>query len=538
MAEGRGGRCPWGLARWIGLAALYLLFNAATQLAASPTANFDQAEMLVLVQELRLGYTAQPPLYVWLNWLPDAIAGPSLAMNLALKCLLMAASVGFSLAALRDAGEARRQAPLVLAGFALIPVVIWESQRVLTHSALAVALVLAVLLQAQRLRAAPTRRGYLAWGLLGGAALIAKYNTAIALAALAGALLLAPGWRTVLLTPRLAWAALGAALAVLPHFAWLALNRSAVGSTVRKLERSADPFGFVKGLAELSGALAACVGVMGLVWISVLALRTVRRACAGGGDAGRGETLVPPAVAGPPVAAPSVAAPSAVSSSAAALHRLVSLQLALGLALTAAFVVVSGSRHFEERWLLPVLAPLPLWLALAVRRGDLRRGMLAAGAVMALAAALMLPGRVLFAGHLARGKPAVVSLPYVALGADMRAAHGEPAAILADTQTLGGNLRLVFPRARILVPGVTRHEAPAEGALWAVYEDSDCESQPLTKRVDEQRLLPAPGVPCTVHEAPLLHLPGRTHRLHLQVLGGAGAAAPGALSGTPPSGGR
>jgi len=522
MAEGRGGSRPWGLAWWSGLAALYLLFNAATQLAVSPTANFDQAEMLVLVQELRLGYTAQPPLYVWLNWLPDALAGPSLALNLALKCLLMAASVAFSLAALRNAGEARWQAPLVLAGFALIPVVIWESQRVLTHSALAVALVLATLWQAQRLRTAPTPLGYLAWGLLGGAALIAKYNTAIALAALMGALLLAPGWRVVLLTPRLAWAALGAALAVLPHLAWLVLNHSAVGSTVRKLERSADPFGFVAGLAELSGALAACAGVMGLVWISVLALRLVRRAFRGRGDAGRGEVLMPPAgaptVAVERAAAPAVAAPSVAAPSAAALQRLVSLQLALGLALTAAFVVVSGSRHFEERWLLPVLAPLPLWLALVVRRSDLRRGMLAVGAAMALAAALMLPGRVLFAEHLARGKPAVVSLPYVALAADMRAVHGEPAAILADTQTLGGNLRLVFPGARILVPGVTRREAPAEGALWAVYEDSDCEGRPLTPREGEQGLLPAPGVPCTVHEAPLLHHPARTHRLHLQVL--------------------
>lgn len=511
MADGRGGRRPWGLAWWSGLAALYLLFNAATQLAASPTANFDQAEMLVLVQELRLGYTAQPPLYVWLNWLPDALAGPSLALNLALKCLLLAACVALSLAALRDAGEARWQAPLVLAGFALMPVAIWESQRVLTHSALAVALVLATLWQAQRLRAAPTPLRYLAWGLLGGAALIAKYNTAIALAALAGALLLAPGWRAVLLTPRLAWAALGAALAVLPHFAWLAVNLSAVGSTVRKLERSADPFGFVAGLGEMSGALAACVGVMGLVWISVLALRLLRRAAPGS----------------------SLAVPGAVE-----LQRLVSLQLTLGLALTAAFVAVSGSRHFEERWLLPVLAPLPLWLALVVRRTDLRRVMLAVGAAMALAAALMLPGRVFFAEHLARGKPAVVSLPYVALAADMRAAHGEPAAILADTQTLGGNLRLVFPGARILVPGVTRYEAPAGGALWAVYEDSDCEGRPLTPRVDEQRLLPVPGVACTVHEAPLLHLPARRHRLHLQVLRGAAPAAPGALSGTPPSGGR
>lgn len=510
MAEGRGGGARWGLACWSGLAALYLLFNAATQLAASPTANYDQAEMLVLVQELRLGYTAQPPLYVWLNWLPDALAGPSLALNLALKCLLMAVSVAFSLAALRGAGAARRQAPLVLAGFALIPVVIWESQRVLTHSALALALVLATLWMAQRLRASPTSPGYLAWGLLGGAALIAKYNTAIALAALVGALLLAPGWRVVLLTPRLAWAALGAALAVLPHFAWLAVNQSAVGSTVRKLERSADPFGFVRGLGEMAGALAACVGVIALVWVVVRALRLLRS------DAGR--VGLRPADATPAVAAPDAAAPAAVAPRVAALKRLVSLQLAIGLALTAAFVVVSGSRHFEERWLLPVLAPLPLWLALVVQPADLRRGMLGAGAAMAVVAALMLPGRVLFAEHLSRGRPAVVSLPYVVLAAQMRAAHGEPAAILADTQTLGGNLRLVFPGARILVPGVTRREAPTAGALWAVYEDSDCEGRPLSERVDEQRLLPAPGLPCAVHEAPLLHRPGLSHRLHLQVL--------------------
>ncbi|HWS75270.1 MAG TPA: hypothetical protein VN324_09035 [Quisquiliibacterium sp.] len=62
MAESLGGRRPWGLAWWSGLASLYLLFNAAMQLAALPTANSDQAEMLVLVQELRLGYTGQPPL--------------------------------------------------------------------------------------------------------------------------------------------------------------------------------------------------------------------------------------------------------------------------------------------------------------------------------------------------------------------------------------------------------------------------------------------------------------------------------------------
>ena len=517
MAEERRTGAPWGLARWSGLAALYLLFNVATQLAASPTANFDQAEVLLLAQELRLGYTAQPPLYIWLNWPLDALAGPSLAVNLVLKCALLCASVAFSLALLRDAGSTVRQAPLVLAGFALIPVVVWESQRVLTHSALALALVLATLWQAQRLRSSPTRLRYMAWGLLGGAAVISKYNAVIGLAALVGALLLAPGWRVVLLTPRLAWAALGAALVVLPHFAWLALHRSAVDSTVRKLERSVEPFGFVAGLAEMGGALAACVGLMVLVWAAVRLARWWRRPVVGPG-------------------AP--AAPRATSPGVASLRRLVSLQLALGLALTVAFVVVSGSRHFEERWLLPVLAPLPLWLALAVQREDLRRATLVAAAVMALAAAVMLPGRVLFAEKLARGRPAVVSLPYVALAADMRAAHGEPAAILADSPTLGGNLRLVFPEARILVPGITRHEAPAEGALWAVYEDSDCAGRPLAPNADAQGRQPVPGVPCSTHEAPLLHWPGRSHRLHLQVLRDAGTPASAQVSGTPPSGAR
>jgi hypothetical protein len=74
------------------------------------------------------------------------------------------------------------------------------------------------------------------------------------------------------------------------------------------------------------------------------------------------------------------------------------------------------------------------------------------------------------------------------------------AASVADTQALGGNLRLVFPGADILVPGVIRHVAPAEGALWVVYEDRDCEGRPLTEQVSGQGLLPLPGVPCALHE--------------------------------------
>ena len=507
MNEHGWGRAPWGLGQWIGIVAVYLLFNVATQLWASPTANYDQAEMLVLTQDLRLGYTAQPPLYVWLNWGVEQLAGPGLLLNLLLKCALMTAGIGIALATLRHAGGTSAQAALVLAGFALIPVAIWESQRVLTHTSLAVMLVLATLWQAQRLRSSPTWFGYLAWGVLGGGAFIAKYNAAIALTALVGALLLARAWRALILDRRLVWAAVGAALMVLPHLLWLLTHLTAVGPTVRKLERSEGPFAFTAGLAELAGALAACVGVMTLVWLFVLLGRLVRRTAPAG--AGSGEPANP---TGPGATA------TEVGPGMRGLHRLVSLQLLLGLLLTAAFVVVSGSRHFEERWLLPVLAPLPLWLALTVVRSDLRRGLLVAGGLMALLAALLLPGRVLFAEHLARGKPAVVSQPYAELARQLRAAYGEPVRILADTQTLGGNLRLSFPGASILVPGVTAEPLPTAGPLWVVLEDSDCEGWARSQRLDAQALTPLPDVRCRVHEAPLLHLPGQSHRLHVQVL--------------------
>lgn len=490
--------------------AAYLLLNVVTQLAASFTANYDQAEILVLAQELRWGYTAQPPLYVWLSYLPDRFAGPSLALNLALKTGLLVACVGLSLGMLRRAGGSRRQALLVLAGFALVPVLVWESQRVLTHTTLALALVLAVTWQAQRLRAAaaPGAAGYLAWGMLAGAATLSKYNTVIALAALPAALLLLPGWRGLLLTRRLAWSAAGAALVMLPHFAWLAGNRLVLGSTVRKLESAEVPFAFVRGLQELAAALAACVGVMVLVWLLVRALAGLRR--------------LPRALLSASASSASSVASDAAGLScgadAVALRSLLAVQMLAGIALSAAFVVLTGTRHFEERWLLPVLAPLPLWLALSVRHVDLFRGLVTAAALLALVASALLPGRVLFAERMARGKPPVLSIPYEALAAGMRAAHGEPAWLIADTQTLGGNLRLVFPGARVLVPGVTAMSLPADATVWAVFEDTDCEGNALTERVDEQQMVPLADLACEVHEAVLLHHRARRHRLHLQVL--------------------
>ena len=73
-----------GVSRWSRLDARLLLGLLAyacavafLQMGASPTAELDQAEQLILSQRLQWGYTNQPPLYTWLLWGIAQWTGPS-----------------------------------------------------------------------------------------------------------------------------------------------------------------------------------------------------------------------------------------------------------------------------------------------------------------------------------------------------------------------------------------------------------------------------------------------------------------------------
>ncbi len=121
---------------WL-LASLYFALNALTQGWVSPTADLDQAQQLVLSQNWNLGYGTQPPLYTWLVNILFAITGPSLWVLLALKSLLLSLLAAGILAIGRELGFDGRRQLMALAGLALIPQVIWEAQRDLTHSLLA-----------------------------------------------------------------------------------------------------------------------------------------------------------------------------------------------------------------------------------------------------------------------------------------------------------------------------------------------------------------------------------------------------------------
>ena len=404
---------PWSPLAWTLAVAAYLLLNVLSQLAVSPTANFDQAEVLLLSQDFRLGYTAQPPLYVWFTAALDALLGPSLAANMLFKALLLAASTAVALLVLREAGGTRAQAAAMLAAFACIPTVIWESQRALTHTSLAVLCVYATLWQLARLRGSPTPGRYVLIGVLAGLAVLAKYNTALALASLLMAMLALPSWRGLLLSRQAGLTALAAAAVVAPHLGWLLNHPGALQPTIEKLESGRAVASRLRGLRDL---LRSAVDFAGPLALTVLLARATGRVRAATARTAPGMLVATVTTARPAPAA----SPPPADSPAAQLHALLSAQLLCGLLLTLLVVLWSGAGHFEERWLLPVFVTLPLWVALSVRSARTRAWLAGVGLALACTAAVLLPGRVLLGERPQRERPPLVSMPYRELARQMR----------------------------------------------------------------------------------------------------------------------
>jgi 4-amino-4-deoxy-L-arabinose transferase-like glycosyltransferase len=399
-------------ATWIWLAATaYFVFNALTLGLASPTADLDQAQQLVLSQDLSLGYGAQPPLYTWLVNLLFSITGPDRLVLLAFKALLLSALVLGVLKAGRELGFDARQQVLLVMGLALIPSLIWEAQRDLTHTVLATVISAWTLWSLFRLHRTGSWMSYLLFGLLAGLGLLSKYNFGVFLAALLLAAFSMPGFRQRLFSPRVLVSLALVGLITLPHFLWAMGHADQALASQHKFE--IQERAFFAGIWAVVLASLAFLGPLllayGLSWRPGVAAR----------------------IAGAP------------DSGGAFLLRL----LLVLLALLPILVIASGTTHVKDRWLQPLLFFVPMLL---VMRGIAKpRVFMGIGVLMMLVTALLLPGRTLWASWTGAAKRP--HLPYVQMGAALRTTAGVPDVIISPQELLAGNMRLVFPDARIEV---------------------------------------------------------------------------------------
>lgn len=342
MSESSGIKLAWvpgnagQLVLWLGA---YLLLHLAIRLIFSGTLQLDDAEQVVLGQELSLGYDLpQPPLYTWIYWGLGRVFGPGLATLTGMKYVLIA---GMFVVLWRVACRLFAETPWRIASvlaFLLLPVFAWQMHVGFTHTVLmmlACAMTFHALLRLGDTTAArPADHVYLAVAIAVG--LMSKYGYHIYLGLLLAAVLSLPEWRRVLLRtgPLLALAV--AVLAALPYHLWLWEHREWVAQSVA--HKFAGTHRLDLGVAgRLRPALAALEYMLPLLlvlaWVS-----------------------------------PRAYLPMGLSAQPSPPERLLTRLHGILLVVAVPALLAVDLHYVKARWMTPMLYLLPFWLLLRARR--------------------------------------------------------------------------------------------------------------------------------------------------------------------------
>lgn len=221
----------------------------------------DEAEQIRLSHALQLGYGDQPPLYDWLFYYFAKIFGASVDTLAFVKNGTLLLSCIFLCLAARKVMGKRETAWIAPIGFLSLPVVFLLSQRDLTHSVGAFAVVAVFLYVLALMAERPSTGNYALLGAAAGLGFLAKYNFAIVPVATVAALLLEPGLRRLVFNWRLAVTIAVGLVVAAPHVYWIVTHLDlATGDTLKNL-RAAASAGMPEQVVaawELLGAIVKC----------------------------------------------------------------------------------------------------------------------------------------------------------------------------------------------------------------------------------------------------------------------------------------
>jgi 4-amino-4-deoxy-L-arabinose transferase-like glycosyltransferase len=484
------GRVPW-------LLVLYFTAQVVIRVLVSPSLGKDEAEQVLLAQELAWGYGPQPPLYTWLVVGAFALFGDGILALALLKNLLLAAAYLLTYATAWHASRDRVVAAAAALSLLLLPQIAWESQRDLTHTVL---VVFAVALFGWVLVQILERGGWWRYALLGVAfavGVLAKFNfPIIAVAMLLAALTVTP-FRARILDLRMLVAAASAALLLWRPLFWMLEHWTATMQRANKMiitRTDSLLANYVSGLWGLAEAAVQFLGLLIVVY-GILLFRS-----------------------------PHGRTPDDAERDYA---RLFARSAVIALGACVAMVFAFEVTQVKDRWLTPLLYVVPLAAALwAARHLSARRmgALLGVAALCAATVIVVLPVRTVVAPAFGRTNP--LNGPYRDLAAQIRAAGFERGGILAAFNLLGGNLRLQFPNAPVVTPEYPGFALPEAGPYLLVWEAGPDPRLPdKVARLFETatgRTL-EPQAPRYL-SAPLLHAPQERMRLgFILVPGGAGS---------------
>jgi len=438
------------------LLGIYFGLHLLVRLAISTTLALDEAEQVLLSQAFQWGYSGQPPLYAWIQHILFLVLGRNLfALALLKNGLLLLAYLFFWLTARRLWPERGQLVALAVLSWLLIPQIVWEAQRDLSHSVMVLTLASASLyavaraLTRQTPSSPPGVLWYAAFGALMALGLLSKYNFVVFAGALSLALLSVPKGRALLGNPRILISLLVMATLAGPHLVWVADHWDVAVRSLGKVEASPGN-NLLLGLGVLLLAGVSFLTPLWLAWMGFFP-GLFRRILAGR------------------------------QGSLSLLVQRYLLVLVVGMAVG---VLALGVGHVKERWMIPFLFVAPLHFFSGAPERPLPGGRvrwfrrLAAAAAVA---ALVVSGfRSLLGPTL--GATTRLNYPFDAVARTLEEAGLDREAILAHNAWFGGNLLKRFPGSRAYVPGFVLPDPEVGPGVFVVWDAVRSEDLPEEMR--------------------------------------------------------
>ncbi|TVQ71550.1 MAG: phospholipid carrier-dependent glycosyltransferase [Chromatiaceae bacterium] len=428
----------WGPWLLLGLAA-YFLLHVIIRSTGSSVLELDEAELMVVTQWWAAGYSGQPPLYAWLQAMAFQVLGANtLSLALVKNTLLFLTYLFVYLSARRLLGDVRL-AVLATLSLLLMPQIVWESQRDLSHSVMATFMAATSLYVMLRWVDRPTLLHYLLVGVVFGLGLLSKYNYLVFAAAAGLVLLTLPRGRALLLDGRILLSGLAALAVTGPHLYWLVRSHDVAGRGLEKMD-------FGEGIWPLAGLgelLLAVIAFLTPLWIvmGLIFRRDLARALT------RWQAPVGPFP----------------------MQRYLLAVLAL-----LVLMVLVGATHFKDRWMLPMLWVFPLYVFAMMGAASLTparvRAYLTTCLVVPVLVLLVMAWRVNDWAFLEDRQRHVH--PFDALAEEVASRGFRRGIIVSDGTFVAGNLRVHFPESQVLTPSVAsgRLQCPEGGDFLVAWE--------------------------------------------------------------------
>jgi len=472
---------------WILLAG-YLAIHAALRLWASPNIGTDDVEQALFAQYWAWGYNPpQPPLFTWLLLVAYTLFGTGVLAHVAVKYATLGVTYALAYACARRLIASQTLAVLATLSLVLIYDFGWGVHTGVTHSLTLSAAVFGTLLATVRLVERRRTLDYLLLGLAIGLGLLTKYSYGVFVAPLLGACLLVRPIRGAVLDRRMILGLGLAALIFLPHGIWMLTVGPNYRTTLAALGVVGARPSWLANVGTGLGSLAqATILFLAPFWLVALLLF------------------------GPMIRRP--------AEPARPWLRALAWTLAIALGALALTVLVAEVTYFKDRRMHAVLltVPLLLFIWLDHRQPEARRLRWLAGSIgtVVVTAWLALVGQALFEPYTCRR--CWLHMPLPAFAETIRQAGFTRGTIVTADEHLGGNLRLAFPRSRVLTPPYpTLDPAPrgGEGCVlaWHARMIGDALPPQLGAFVAGRFKLAPEGTPVVV-ELPMMRRPGRLDR--------------------------